>query len=133
MNHSYNIKAFLNPDKPESKLAKLYMALVAVELALKDKIFKDTAEWKKGHSVVTWINETVDSSKAQQLNNLLSAIYCTAKDGTQSIVTSDNYPVIRYMRHETDFTGTTPESLLDDSLTAVNEIVLLMRQKGIMK
>ncbi len=119
--HKVNRAAFYRLDAT-SQLLKLYVRLVALELTLKDD---NAANYGHAHDVVKMVQDRNDaalSAKAIALDATLKKLWCTGKGGAQVPVSPKKYPDLRYLRHETDFPGTTTETDLTDANTALEEL-----------
>jgi hypothetical protein len=104
MPHAYPRAAFqaLVADNNLPPLARLYAALVTLELALKDDHQMSSGNWTAGHDVPTMMGN-FDASLATTLGNALGSLRCTDKHGNDSPIASALYPHMRYLRHESDF------------------------------
>jgi hypothetical protein len=80
---------------------------------------------------VEWIAGLGEPSLAAQLARNLSALYCTFRDGSEATVDPDNYPGIRYLRHEADFPGKSTDAQLQQVAATVNDIKVALRARGI--
>lgn len=52
----------------------------------------------------------------------LQRLWCTDKKNGRSPVPGRNYPFIRYLRHDTDFPGDTPQSHLEAARDAARQL-----------
>lgn len=129
MGHRYNIAAF-EAVRAEGNppLVRLYCGLVVIELALKD----GRSPWQSGHDVASMLAEIGETSLSVQLRGRIGELKCTAKDGTEAPVGPSQYPNIRYIRHESDFPGTVMDIDLNTALAVVADIVVSLRQKGLL-
>ena len=128
--HKVNRAAFFTLD-PQSPLLRLYVRLVALELALKDK---DATNWHLRHDVVRMAKKVQDPSVnnlADQLDRTLVALTCTDLDGTSIGVPGHNYPYVRYLRHESDFAGETSDSALAAALAALETLLAELKRHGV--
>ena len=132
MPHSYNRQSFqVGGSDRSNPLLCLYCSLVVLELSIKDH-FHQSGSWKKGHFIIDWLtNDLGETSLGQQLQIKLSALYCTHKDGTEVNVDPNRYPAIRYLRHETDFTGKSTDAQLTEALDLIKDIRSHLRNQGI--
>ncbi len=122
MEHRFNRRAFGTVDRSATNpLLESYAVLVAVELALKDALWSADGQWRKLHGVAKFAQDLIDSAHAQAtppvvyernwkrlqdasiaLKEKLSRLVCTDKKGNLSLV-GDQFPNVRYLRHEDDF------------------------------
>jgi hypothetical protein len=128
MPHAYNRAAFTTGADSSNCLLSLYCSLVALELAIKDHL---NPPWKKGHTIITWVNDLGETSLAQQLRSQLGVLRCTDITGNAVPVDGDNYPGIRYIRHEGDFPGTSTDTQIRDALETIRDIKTSLRTKGV--
>lgn len=133
--HRHNRKAFSNVDA-NHRLVRLYMRLVALELTLKDR---DHANYTKSHDIFLMIgdlknipNPGVLTPLSTALATSLNALHCTMKDGSPGHVTSKIYPGMRYLRHVSDFSGTTTDNDLDTANSSLDELLKELKQQGIL-
>jgi hypothetical protein len=102
-----------------------------LELAIKDH-FHQSGSWKRGHCIIDWLTTDLDeTSLGTQLDTKLSALYCTARDGSEAPVAANSYPDIRYLRHETDFPGKSTDSQLKEALEIIKDIKTSLISRGI--
>jgi len=132
MPHSYNQQSFkLGMANQSNPLLCLYCSLVVLELAIKDH-FHQSGSWKRGHHIIHWLtNDLGETSLGYQLESKLSALYCTAIDGSETPVAANNYPGIRYLRHETDFPGKSTDIQLKEALEIIKDIKTSLISRGI--
>ncbi|MDB9449788.1 hypothetical protein [Dolichospermum circinale] len=128
MPHAYNRAAFTTGADSSNCLLSLYCSLVALELAIKDHY---NPPWKSRHRIITWVGDLGEASLAQQLKSQLAALQCTDVNGDHSPVDGDNYPGIRYIRHEGDFPGTSTDTQIRDALETIKDIKTSLRTKGV--
>jgi hypothetical protein len=128
MPHSYNKKAFGDGIVATSPLLSLYASLVIIELRIKDT----SAPWRGGHRVIEWLASLGETSLAQQLRTALAKLHCTDRSGGQAPVDGNTYPDLRYLRHETDFAGTSTDVQILDALQIVESINAALRVKGVL-
>ena len=136
MPHAYNRTAFQSGRMSTNPLLSLYCSFVVVELALKDARVAASAQWDRSHDVLLWITEIQDpvlNSLATQLATALAGIKCTLKDGTEGTVSPRMYPSVRYLRHESDFAGTTTEAEIQSALTVMQEIEAELKRHGVLQ
>ncbi|MBM9499216.1 hypothetical protein JWG44_02980 [Leptospira sp. 201903071] len=126
--HKYNVQSFLE-GTPDRILPKLYEKLIGIEIALKDRM-SATEGWKSGHRIIEWIANEIDGSLSIQLKSDLEKLLCTDQNGNQAMMDPNKYPGIRYLRHESDFTGGSKTLDLDKAMETANSIITHMRQKG---
>ena len=107
-------------------LLRLYCSLVTIEIALKDHF----QPWRAGHRLIDWLNDIGEKSLGLQLEGKLSALTCTGRDGSETIVGANSYPDIRYLRHESDFTGKSTDFQINEVLQIVADIEAALRNKG---
>lgn len=135
MQHTVNRAAFLKLDT-NSPILRLYCRLVALELLLKDHARAASGSWLAGHDVVSMAREVaVDVGLHQQatiVDRWLSALWCTGRDGTAKLVTSQSYPDIRYLRHRSDFTASSSADVdLNNALLALDDLIRELRLRGV--
>jgi hypothetical protein len=136
MPHAYNRTAFESGRMNTHSLLSLYCSFVIVELALKDSRFAASAQWDRSHQVLVWITEMQDpvlNSLATQMATALAAIKCTLRDGSEGTISPQLYPSIRYLRHETDFAGTTTETDIQSALTVMQDIEVELKRHGVLQ
>lgn len=128
MPHTINRCAFRDCDASEPSF-RLYTLLVAIELALKDRL----SPYKSGHDLHRLAGFAVSpmpaglSAQLTGLTACLGSLLCTSLQGTQVPVDPANYPVIRYVRHDKDFPGSTTENLVQQALAAARQLVQELR------
>jgi hypothetical protein len=127
--HTYNKQAFANGIVVASPLLSLYCSLVIIELAVKDHL----APWPTGHKVIEWLTSLGEPSLAQQLRTALMVLQCTDRSGNQAPVSGDQYPDLRYLRHDSDFAGMTTDTQIQDALDIVNSVNAALRSKGVLR
>lgn len=72
------------------------------------------------------------NSLSVQLANRLGQLACTDKAGAASWVSAWNYPVLRYLRHESDFgPGTATDASLQQLLQVVDDIIAQLHAQGV--
>lgn len=128
--HKTNRAAFFTLDA-QSALLRLYVRLVALELALKDK---DATNRGLKHDVVRMAKKFNDAglnNLADQLDRTLVALTCTSLNGTSVAVPGGNYPFIRYLRHESDFIGETSDVALSAALASLEKLLVALRKHGV--
>lgn len=121
MSHTTAIRAFNKSNNTQSGplLLQLYGALVTIELLVKDHLHISKCTWHCGHDICAMLL-SVDpgmSSISIQLSKSLGQLYCTARDGSESTVSAQKYPDIRYLRHIDDLPAW-PRSSDDNMLIA---------------
>ena len=110
-------------------LLSLYCALVALELGIKDHFAG--AGWPSGHRIADWVSELGQAALSVQLRNQLSALQCTDRDGVAASVEANSYPELRYIRHESDFVGTTTDVQIEAALQVVKDIKTALAATGV--
>ena len=103
-------------------LPRLYAALVTLELALKDDHQGSTGNWTMGHDVPTMMAK-FDGSLATTLGDAIVILRCTDRFGGNSPVSRNNYPHMRYLRHNSDFPPP-PTATQDAEITDALHIAL---------
>lgn len=129
MSHHYNRAAFQAGTSSTNLLLATYCSLVDLELAIKIHFW--SSGWKQNHRIVDWVNNIGETSLATQLAGRLALLYCTSKLGTEVRVDANNYPTIRYLRHESDFAGKSRDTELRDLLNIISDIRKALRARGI--
>ncbi len=131
MRHKHNIQAFLNSRSTNSSLVEVYNKLVAIELSIKGKVASSSGTWGNfKHRIVTEIARE-DSILANQLGNMLTQLKTRKMNGNIGSISNENYPELRYLVHEDDFPSQgSSESEIASLLQKVNDVVLVLRQKG---
>ena len=130
MAHNFNRAAFDTGRVAGSPLLALYCSLVVVELALKDR----KPAWESGHRVQQLLNELNDAGLTAltfQLANQLQTLKCTDKNGNDCAVAADRYPDLRYLRHETDFPGSSTDVNSALSIQITDDIRALLAGLGV--
>jgi hypothetical protein len=122
------VAAFESASQGTQILLRLYCNLISIELRLKDA----RPQWQSGHDIGSMLADIGEAALSVQLRTKLSALKCTARDGTEVPVDPAQYPHIRYLRHETDFPGAVKDADLDDAVLLIPDILLSMRNKGIL-
>jgi hypothetical protein len=128
MPHNYNKKAFADGILAASPLLSLYCSLVIIELGIKDHL----PEWPTGHRVIEWLTTLGEPSLAQQLRTALIVLQCTDRSGNRAPVSGDQYPDLRYLRHDSDFPGMTTETQIQDALDIVNSVNTALKSRGVL-
>src|ERR1051326_8003550 len=128
MPHAYNKKAFAAGRSSGQSLLALYCSLVVLEIALKDHSYPP---WQGGHRVVDMVSAAGEAALSVQLSGRLSALLCTAVDGTPAPVDANKYPDLRYLRHMTDFAGGSTDLQVQDALAIVSDVEQALRAKGV--
>lgn len=126
--HRFNRAAFFNADG-SAPLLRLYARLVALELTLKDD---DPTNYAEGHDVIEMVNKRSDpalTSLATALDTTLRKLWCSDKHGSPKYVNPQKYPDIRYLRHESDYSGTTTDADLTAALDALESLWKEFREK----
>lgn len=132
MPHTYNIRAFRNATLSVSNpLLCLYCSLVELELAIKDHL-QPSSGWKNGHRIIDWLTHDLgESSLGMQLSTKLSILYCTNRNGLETNVQANQYPDLRYLRHEIDFSSKSTDVQLEEVLDILRDIKRNLRIKGL--
>jgi hypothetical protein len=132
MVHTYNQRSFKSATSNfNNPLVSLYCSLVLLELAIKDHLHK-SGSWKSGHHIIDWLsNDLGETSLGSQLSSKLSVLYCTSRSGIEVTVDPNRYPDIRYIRHETDFSGKSTDAQIQEALEIIKDIRLVLTRKGI--
>lgn len=128
--HKFNRAAFfgLNASSP---LVKLYLRLVALEMALKDT---DPSNYSLGHDVIQMVqnrNDPALSALATALHAALAGLHCTDRRGRPATVSPAKYPDLRYLRHDSDFPGTTTDGALATALQALEDLITELARHGV--
>lgn len=127
MPHQYNRVAFEFGAASPSPLLKLYCSLVVIELRLKDHLLPRPG----GHRVVEWLSNLGEASLAQQFRTSVAVLVCTDRAGNPAPVDANSYPDLRYLRHETDYAGTSTDTQLENALTVLAAIKLALANRGV--
>lgn len=127
MPHNYNREAFDSVRNAPNKLVALYASLVRIEIALKDYRHSTLHVWSSGHDVPTFLADlhALDAgvvALAAALSNKLSVLWCRKKDGSETQVSAQIYPAIRYLLHDSDFAGKSTEAELMEAIDCVRDI-----------
>lgn len=131
--HVGNRRAFALADINDAGF-RLYVCLVAFELALKDH---NPSNFYLGHDVFAMLQPTFGLAPnfsrieiaATTLQGDLSRLPCTKKDARTGIVRSGFFPDLRYIRRASDFSP--PCANLKDLATALSSFdALLLEVKG---
>lgn len=130
MEHDYNRAAFQVGALAGNELLCAYCSLVDLELAL--KVHLRASGWKPNHKIIDWLSAIGEGSLAAQLAGRLGSLHCTVQDGTEAPVDANNYPGIRYLRHETDFPGRSTDAQLRAVVAIIADIKLALRVRGVM-
>ena len=88
--------------------------------------------WQSGHDVPGMLADIGEAALSVQLSGKISALKCTARDGTEAPVVPSVYPHMRYLRHETDFPGAVKDADLNSALDLIPDIILSLEQRGIL-
>jgi HPt (histidine-containing phosphotransfer) domain-containing protein len=133
MPHLYNQRAFTDFDTA-NPLLNSYIRLVAIELALKNW---NAANWGSGHQIdmmIASIGKPALLALAQKLQALLASLWCEKKGGGPTLVTSTNYPAIRYIRHVSDFgnSSASSENELEDLKNVIDDLFNELKREGIL-
>ncbi len=131
MLHTYNRAAFAAGTINTNGLLSLYCSLVVLELALKDHLHQTSGRWETGHRIIYWLNELGETSLSIQLATKLSALYCTSRNGTEVSIRPDQYPDIRYLRHESDFPGKSTDTQIQEALDIITDIRRMLIAIGV--
>lgn len=129
MPHQYNRNAFQSVVAGSSLLLRLYCSLVGLELAIKDHF--NSGGWRAGHRIADWVAELGEAALAVQLTTRLAALQCTSRDGSAAPVAANTYPDVRYLRHVTDFPGTSTDTAIEDALQVVVDIKTALAAAGV--
>ena len=129
MEHDYNRAAFQTGAAASNGLLGTYCSLIDLELAL--KVHLSPSGWMRKHRIIEWLTTLGETSLAVQLGARISVLRCTLQDGTEGPVEANNYPGIRYLRHETDFPGTSTDAQLRDVLDIIADIKVALRSRGV--
>ena len=129
MPHAYNRVAFQSLAAGSNVLLCLYCSLVALELGIKDHFAG--AGWRNGHRIVDWISELGETALSVQLANELGALMCTARDGNAAPVVGNSYPDLRYLRHASDFAGSTTDAQIQQALGVLTDIRNALVGRGV--
>src|SRR5215469_3566626 len=100
-----------------------------LEVGIKDH-FSGTG-WRAGHKIQDWVSELGEAALAVQLAARLAALKCTDRSGSLAPVAANSYPDIRYLRHVTDFAGTSTDAQIDDALQVVVDIAAALKARGV--
>lgn len=120
---NYNIVAFSSHNS-QNYLLQIYCRLVECELILKDML--GAASNRHGHDLLTMIHKAASRKLIQAgganvvrslLEQHLQALWCNSKSGGPAPVPPNNYPYIRYLRHQSDFDS---EFVAEEELKALN-------------
>lgn len=133
MPHLYNQRAFadLNTASP---LLHSYIRLVAIEIALKNL---NMANWSYSHQIdvmIAALGKPALQALVQKIKVLLGGLWCEQKGGGPVLVSSSNYPTIRYLRHVSDFGGLSASSEADliTLKNAVEDLANELKREGIL-
>jgi hypothetical protein len=121
MPHLYNQKAFASLDIT-SPLLHSYIRLIGIEIALKNF---DLANWGLGHQIDTMIaglGNPALLALVQRLQARLTKLWCEKKGGGATYVSGSNFPTLRYLRHVSDFVGSTDASS-DTELLELRDVI----------
>ena len=131
MAHTTNRAAFRS-GTPTSPFLRLYTLLTGVEIALKDH-----RDWSGGHDLRVLAVRALDplpagvTAQLTVLERCLSALTCTARDGSAAPIDPSRYPGLRYLRHDTDFPGTTSVDQLATALIAAQHLADELVRAGV--
>jgi hypothetical protein len=130
--HTTNRSAFRDCDASEPSF-RLYTLLVAIELALKDKI----SPFRSGHDLHRLAGFAVTpmspglSTQLTGLTACLGVLLCTSLQGLQVPIDPANYPGLRYIRHDRDFPGASSETSVKQALDTARQLVQELRLAGV--
>lgn len=127
MAHSYSRSAFKIVSRTPP-LAYIYNSLVAVELALKDHLHPP---WRGGHDIPDLLSAVGEGALGVQLQGALGKLHCTSRNGSSALVPASNFPAIRYLRHESDFAGTSSENDILGAVAVVDDIRARLPMRGV--
>jgi hypothetical protein len=102
----------------------MYLSLITIELALKNRT---ALNWSNGHDVALMIAGIGDASLtglAAQATAALEQLWCERRGGGAERVSARNYPVIRYIRHHTDFNA---DASVDADIEVARSAVAALR------
>jgi hypothetical protein len=141
---SYNIRSFKSVRQAHGVglLAKCYLACVYLELCLKSVPPLIQHAGTSGHDLPAMLcmlatsqasPATVRTARAlaAMLGTKLSRLHCMGRGQQPALVPSGNYPHMRYLRHDSDWPGTTQSSSdtdLKGLLYLLDQIFLTLRQ-----
>lgn len=130
MPHAMNRRAFLSAKDSGQPLLAAYCQLVATELALKDH----AATWPGGHDVPGYLDDLNDAgltALSSQLRMELANIPCTGRTGNVAMIRPVSYPELRYAQHVSDHVGGTTDAILQNLVKVVEDIIVQLRNKGV--
>ena len=138
--YTYNRNGFAGTQPHELRL--VYCSLVAIELALKEFLGKIHTTGNRGHNVPHLLQQFAGvsgdagtvSSLATQLSGALTALWSQNGNGSSKSVPHDNYPYLRYLRHESDGWGEDQSTDMEVQHLAdvVKSTRALLRNEGVM-
>ena len=129
MPHLYNRTAFQSVAAGSNVLLSLYCSLVALEVGIKDHF--SGVGWRSGHRIEDWVSELGEAALAVQLSTRLAVLQCTDRSGNVAPVAANSYPDIRYIRHVTDFVGSSTDAQINDALQVVCDIKMALKGRGV--
>lgn len=129
---SYNRRAF-GQQVTGPLLFELYLKLVAVELALKARV--PAGQWgPHGHRLAGLVKAcTTDPAglsdagpynAAMNVESALGGLSCADREGNPAPVNPHRYPDLRYLRHDSDFSGGTTDAHLSQAVAAATALWL---------
>lgn len=129
--HLTNRRAFATLDGTDPGL-KVYCSLVALELALKDR---DVAHLRLGHKVCQMIRNAFATAKVgvlvSQLEAHLKALPCSDKQGQAATVRPEQYPDLRYVRRDGDFSGGVGSQVLEGIKKVLDDLIAELKKEGL--
>ena len=134
MPHRFNQMVFSDVDTT-SPLLHSYIRLVAIELALKNA---DPANWSQGHKLdmmITALGKPALQALVITLNSQLSRLWCEKLGGGAANINPRKYPELRYLRHDTDFSGSSQASSdadLEALKNAIEDLAAELKREGIL-
>lgn len=134
MPHDFNQRVFASLDTT-SPLLHSYLKLVGIELALKNH---DQSNWSQGHHIevmISALGKPALVALAQTLRTVLASLWCEKKGGGAVNVTASNFPTIRYLRHDSDFAGSSDVSSDADLIRlrdAVDDLATELKKEGLL-
>lgn len=132
MPHAYNQRVFAVPEFASPLLA-VYLSLVAIELALKNR---QISAWSQGHDIALMIADFGDASLtalSAQARARLESLWCERKGGGAERVSARNYPGIRYLRHHTDHAvHASVDADVEAALAAVDALRSELTRRGVL-
>jgi hypothetical protein len=131
--HLTNRRIFAEFDS-EHPVIRLYGTLVALELSLKDS---DATNFNLKHDVCQMAVSSFPANSsiaaaATTLHGDLSALSCSGLKGSASIVRSDKYPDLRYIRFDSDFDlPASSDADIARALSSLGTLVDELRKEGL--